>query len=192
MGRPSVAAKKSAAVNKKEEVLKATLKKQVKQSANKTEMHTVDLIFAYCLNHPRAATQILNAIQLGSYDTLDHPGSNEDMDDGGESKLPDYVNKFRLLPKECSLHIIEALVPDLAWLRQISNKSTKVAVAEVLAFMVDVDISSAIPTKKIEQLQTWCQEQWVPRLTQINLFEHMCSMDRFPLFQQESFVYFHI
>ena len=141
-----------------------TLRREQKQvlSSDKTNQTIMmDQIVEWCESHPRGFEHIHRSIMLGSYDALDKKGGLEDGD--AETRLPSYMNKFRLLNVAVALEILALVVPALAaFLEKLLKKGTKInkfEITEIVAFVLHVDLRSALPSKHKGQLLEWCKNR---------------------------------
>lgn len=150
--------RKAKQVEKKSKDLKHDLKKMTCKATGKTEAQTMSSISAWLEQHPRATAHLWQSITMGAYDHLDNPG----MEDEVNERLPSYMNKYRLLSKEISTRLITKLRPEWQqWLQKVGSKETKKEdLAEVLAFLLHVEPTSALPSKKVAALDEFAASRW--------------------------------
>ena len=133
------------------------MKKLADSGVKKIEKDNVDTMIQWLESHPRACAHLLQTCVLQkAYDHLDNPDTAKDSEDEDE-RLPEWQNKFRLLSGPRTMTWLQELLPNMAeFLGQASNKKLKRDVPnEVLAFIVNADITSALPSKNVGDLKSW-------------------------------------
>ncbi|CAE7272943.1 unnamed protein product, partial [Symbiodinium sp. CCMP2456] len=83
------------------------------------------------------------------------------QDDEANTRLPSYMNKFRLLNAPLALEVLALVVPAVAaFLEKLMKKGAKInkfQITEIVAFVLHVDLRSALPSKHKGQLLEWCK-----------------------------------
>ncbi|CAE7761892.1 MPK1 [Symbiodinium sp. CCMP2592] len=152
------ASKKQRLAEKKSEAVRRE-QKQVLSSDKANQAIMMEQIVEWCESHPRGFEHIHRSIMLGSYDALDQKNALTDAD--ADTRLPSYMNKFRLLTVPVALEILALVTPAVAsFIEKMLKKGQKISkfdVTEVVAFVLHVDLRSALPSKQKSQLLQWCK-----------------------------------
>ncbi|CAE7195960.1 unnamed protein product [Symbiodinium sp. CCMP2592] len=152
------ASKKQRLAEKKSEAVRRE-QKQVLSSEKANQAIMMEQIVEWCESHPRGFEHIHRSIMLGSYDALDQKNALTDAD--ADTRLPSYMNKFRLLTVPVALEILALVTPAVAsFIEKMLKKGQKISkfdVTEVVAFVLHVDLRSALPSKQKSQLLQWCK-----------------------------------
>ena len=135
-----------------EALQKATL---MQQKAG--ERKILDQLQEFFEANPAVAASTLANIQAGLFETAVET-------DQAEQKLPNHMNKFRLLGKEQGLELLGSFLPQLAkWLASGTGASkalSRIEVANVLAFVTGMDQGSAVQCKTMGRLKRKLRERW--------------------------------
>ena len=95
----------------------------------------------------------MELLECGSYDHVDSNGSVE--------KLPVSTKKFHLLSKKVIQDILLKLMPSLKEVLELfPAKTPKSDFTTWLCYVLHCSPESAVPTKSMPDLLTWCQKQW--------------------------------
>ena len=151
-------AKAKAAMLKKEkkedERARSLLKEQAKRAQEVAADQNLRELTVFLKANPEATSAILAQVRAGSWDA----GSNSE---GEEEKLPAYQNKISLLSKDNTVELVRSFHPGLArFMTGLPRKTPKGELGAILAYVVHMDLGSAVPTKKMGPLKAYLQDRW--------------------------------
>ena len=143
----------------KSQNVRKDLQRMADAGVKKTEKDNIDSLTAWLAEHPRACAHLVQScIMHKSFDHLDGP--DQKQSDTEDEKLPEWQNKLRLLNSKFTLRMLQEMLPLMAeWLGEVMQ-NTRVKVKkevpnELLAFIVNADVTSAVPSKKVSELKAW-------------------------------------
>ena len=138
---------------KKQRSMIERLQKQNLQRMEMTQESSLQRLVEKLRPRPEVAAHILELLECGSYDHVDSNGSVE--------KLPVSTKKFHLLSKKVIQDILLKLMPSLKEVLELfPAKTPKSDFTTWLCYVLHCSPESAVPTKSMPDLLTWCQKQW--------------------------------
>ncbi|CAE7581492.1 unnamed protein product [Symbiodinium natans] len=138
----------------KEAAAKKNLRCAAKTTMAEGEEATLEEMIQWLRAHPAQCSSMLASVKKGVWD-----GSSSDDED--EDRLAPYMNKIRLISKPKLLDILSDLLPQAhQWLKVLPRKTKKEELAAILAFLVHMSPTSALPTKILSRLLEEFKERW--------------------------------
>lgn len=137
-----------------EQAAQEKMTKQLKASAAAVEDLALTKLADMLRQRPRVTAHILRQLEMGCYDFFE-----SDSPDTSAESLPQCVNKFHLLSKDMICKLLGDAVPALKTVIVGNLKVSKAKWVETFTFLLNVDPSSALPTRRIAKLSGWCAER---------------------------------
>ena len=132
------------------------LKDHSSRSLQMTSHMVLESFVAELRGRPVLLQHLYTVTMSGGFDSIDREVNVEDAE-----ALPRSCNKFQLLSVPNILTLVTSLMPESKeWFLSLPGKPSKREALQVLCFMVHAAPDSALPTKSLGGLITWCKERW--------------------------------